>query len=251
MKLLYLFILLTPGVLFGQYLEGTWHLIKYPGAMPVAGEVSFVFTPDTLFSRMTTLDMATEDSVLPRVVNNVESMKIVAQRKSRTGDTVTYIVREKKSEAASYISFRFVRETSDRLKLSVGEKAGRAKKPRYPADSEYVSFGSLVDSVKYAELTALPDPATITKEHVIFILKDLRATLANMEAAHDFKRKMKEAWGFSIIFELSDRIMMDLEALGYSPVKWSKGPEEIVEMHRGDPEVAQLMEDLRQITDRW
>jgi hypothetical protein len=190
-------------------------------------------------------DSLTGDSPYPEAVS--ERFKITKVISSRHGDSFRFIAKDVNGK---YTGLRFVAIETDRYTVGFAEEDyGDAKSVgRSVTDNKFIDIFTVVDEKKYAELRMLRDPAEITETDLIAILKDLRSTIGNMNAQPELEKQSRSTQGMALLVPLNAVIASSLELRGYSPVKWTKSVEAIVSPFEENKEVAQLIEELRQMT---
>jgi hypothetical protein len=241
--LLLVVFVLAPCISHAQSLIGDWYVIQVPEVtLPHTNRFILSVTKDSVGIR------ATLDSL--GLVQNERSSrgipffrwKIVKTVTSRNGDTITIIAKDAKGR---HQGMRFSQPGSDEYVLAMSKEAQNLTTA---LEHEYNDFWIVITERKYQALQALKDPASITTEDLVSILKRIRSDLTNMKATLNFKKDLNASMGLSLILPLNRMILSELEMLGYNPSKWSRSATDILALHMEDTRVAHLMEELRQIT---
>lgn len=237
-------ILLAAVAANAQSVIGRWHLLNIPVVKIFDKGHSFLtITKDSLWIAAEQDASGTDEP--GGGSPSFFAFKIVSFSSTTRADTVVLVVKDKKK----YQTLRLAANGDGMYTLSVDEdrysKIDDAKNATH-----FVDFLTLISDERYTAMQRGKDPTTITDEEIIAILTALRSEIGNRKAAHNFKKEMKQSMGFALLNPLTFVIGRELEMLGYNPFHWSKTPQEIIESRIANQQIAQLVEELRQMTKK-
>lgn len=174
-----------------------------------------------------------------------DSHTIVHLSTTARTDTILIVVKNKNK----FQTLRLVSHSEDMYTLSAAtDKFSKLEDAMKPG--KFADFFTLVSEERYVAAQRGKDVASISDEEIVAILTMLRADVANRKASHNFKKEMKQSMGLTLLNSLNLLVATELEMLGYNPFHWSMTPEEIIESRIANKQIAQLVEELRQMTKK-